>query len=445
MPRFMPLTAPLLMFALACAGIAAVPENTPTLLHASLLNGVLLDANSGELHLGNIQAFNLPEPPNGGYSAQATEPAQKLWATLALAAGTEVARFAFGTERGDKGALVLSYNEITCPGQADHPMRIKIEPGDYILTFHLASGPFYSFPFTVKLVNGKSLLFGDWNTWGYFLYGRADPEQALIWKMWLRRHETGNKDEVETKIVITRDSDGKAVATSRVGTKHYLTDNWVRYDLDMMQPSTSVTGGGFLQAKELLKQDGAYTLKVTISGAPYGVWNFKVVGNKLAPAGRTDRATADPLAYIMGGSDAFWYGAEGPVQANAAAMAPAERTFTQKGFIPDCKAVVVNGTTLVMIAPVVTFLEAQSQWNAAAKTLAITHGDKTLKLTVGQATAQGSGGPVALGVAPQQREGEFYAPLKPVAQALGAEVQWEAQLKQLIVIDGDRAGLIHVP
>ena len=64
---------------------------------------------------------------------------------------------------------------------------------------------------------------------------------------------------------------------------------------------------------------------------------------------------------------------------------------------------------------------------------------------MGQAAAQGNAGPVALGVAPQQRERELYAPLKSVAQALGAEVEWDAKTKLLMVIDGDRAGLIHVP
>ncbi|MEI6501340.1 MAG: copper amine oxidase N-terminal domain-containing protein, partial [Armatimonadota bacterium] len=295
------------------------------------------------------------------------------------------------------------------------------------------------------VVDGKFLACGDWNSWGYFLYSRGDVEQPLVWKLWLRRHETGNKDGIETKIEVVRDKDNKVVATSRVDTKQYPTDPWVRYEFDMMHPSTSVTGGGFMTAKDLLSQDGAYTLKMSVSGAPYGVWKFAVVGGKFAPAGRTDRATADPLNYVMGGPDAFWYVSQAATEARASEMAAPERTFAQKGFIPDCKAVVAGGATLVMIAPVVTFLEAQSEWNAAAKTLSITHGERTLRLTVGQATAQGNAGPVALGAAPQQREGDFYAPLKAVAQALGAEVEWEAKTRLLMVIDGDRAGLIHVP
>ena len=438
--------AALLLALLAVGSANAFPEGTPGLMHASLLNGVIVDPSSGALQVRDVQALNLPAPPNGDYEATATDPTRKLWATLTTADGKETARFDFTVERGDQGQAVLSYYVITVPGQEEKPLTVKVEAGDYLLTFNLSTGKFYVFPFTVKLVDGKYLACGDWNSWGYFLYGKGDPEQPLVWKLWLRRYETGNKDGIETKIEVVRDKDNKVVATSRPDTKQWLTDPWVRYEFDMIHPMTGVTSGGaYMKARDLLSQDGAYTLKMTMSGAPYGVWKFGVAGGKFAPAGRTDRASADPLSYVLGGSEAFWYGSQAAAQANAAAMAPPERTFTQKGFIPDCKAVVVGGATLVIIAPVLTFLEAQSQWDAAAKTLSITHGERTLKLTVGQAAAQGNAGPVALGVAPQQREGELYAPLKSVAQALGAEVEWDAKTKLLMVIDGDRAGLIHVP
>jgi hypothetical protein len=437
--------AALLLSLLAVGSASAFPEATPGLLHASLLNGVIVDPTSGALQVKDVQAFNLPTPPNGDYEANAADAAGKLWATLCTADGNEVARLDFSTEKGDRGQAVLSYYVITLPGQQDHADALKLEAGDYVLTFSLATGKFYAFPFSVKVVGGKYLSFGDWNSWGYFLYSRGDVEQPLIWKLWLRRNETGNKDGVETKIEVVRDQDNKVVATSRVDTKQWLTDPWVRYEFDMMHPSTSVTGGGFMKASDLLKQDGAYTLKMSMSGAPYGAWKFSVAGGKFVPAGRTDRATADPTSYVMGGPDAFWYSSQAPAGANAAAMAPPERTFTQKGFIPDCKAVVVGGATLVVIAPVLTFLEAQSQWDAGTKTLSITHGERTLKLTVGQSTAQGNAGPVALGGPPQLTEGDLYAPVKAVALALGSEVEWDAKTKLLTVIDGDRAGMIHVP
>lgn len=440
------LVAAVVLTALLLAGtVLALPAGSPVLLHASLLNSVVVDPSTGALQIRNIQLLGLPQPPNGNYDVNATDPAGKLWATLTTAGGNEVARFDFSTEHGDQGALVTSYSVITIPGQQEKPLSVKLEPADYVLTFSLATGKFYVLPFSVKLVEGKHLSCGDWNSWGYFMYGRGDAEQPLVWKLWLRRHETGNRDGIEARLEIVRDKDNKVVATTRPDSKLWLTPAWVRYQFDIMHPSASVTGGGFMKASELLGQPGDYTLKMSMGGTPYGSWKFSVAGGKFVPSGRADTATADPLTYVFGGTDAFWYASTAVPQANAGAIAPAERTFTQKGFIPDCNAVVVGGSTLVVISQIVTFLEAQSQWDAAAKALSITHGDRTLKLTVGQATAQSNAGPVALGAVPQQREGSLYAPLKPVAEALGAQVEWDPKTRLLMVIDGDRAGLVHVP
>lgn len=427
------------------AGVAfAFPEQTPAMLHSMLLKGVIVNPANGALRIDHLQALHLPEPPEGSHSHLADDPARKLWAILSTADGAQLARFDFDSEKLKPPLWLMAYSKVTILGPQTNDEQLKLAPGDYVLDFFLSSGRFYSFRFAVKQVGGKFLTMGDWNSWGYLLYAGGDPEQALIWKIWLRLHETGNREGIATKIEITRDKDKRLIATSRPDTKQWLNASWVRYEFDLIHPMVGASGGAYFKAKELLAVDGAYTLKMTVDGAPYGVWKLEVAGHKPRLFGRADRQTADPLTFVCGG-DAFWYQSQAAVQADAGAMKPVERTFTQKGFIPDCKTIVVGGTTLVMMAPVVTFLEAQSQWNAAAKTLTITHGDRTIKLILGNALAQATGGTVALGVAPLQKEGAFYAPLKPVAQALGAQVEWDAKMRLLMVIDGDRAGLIHVP
>jgi hypothetical protein len=430
----------------ACSTLAsAFPEATPGMLHSTLLKGVLVNPTDGSLRLDQVQAMHLPEPPAGGYEATAQEPARQLWAILATKEGAQLARFNFTAEKLDDPLWLLPYNTVTLLGDAAGQSGLKLPASDYVLDFYLSTGKFYSFAFAVKVVDGKVLSTGTWNAWGYLLYANSDPEQGLIWKIFLRRHETGDRDGVAPKVEIVREADKKPIATSRPDLKLWLNDKWTRYDLDLIHPMQGTGGGAYLQAKVLLASDGAYVLKMSMDGAPYGVWPFKVAGGKLQLAGQADRETADPLTYVCGGADAYWYQSQAAAQVNAGQMTAPERTFTQKGFIPDCKAIVVGGTTLAMVGPVVTFLEAQSQWNAPTKTLAITHNDRTLKLTLGNATAQGNAGPVPLGVAPLQKEGDFYAPIKAVAQALGAEVTWDAQTRLLMVIDGDRAGLIHVP
>jgi hypothetical protein len=46
---------------------------------------------------------------------------------------------------------------------------------------------------------------------------------------------------------------------------------------------------------------------MTIDGNVYGVWKFKVSGGKLNYTGNTVRGQADPLTFVEGGKDAWWY------------------------------------------------------------------------------------------------------------------------------------------
>jgi hypothetical protein len=430
------------------AGLAfAFPAQTPGFQHSSLLQGVIVYPQDGGLRLINLMAVHLPDPPGGPYDARAADPARQLWAILSAADGAEIARLNFSVQKMAPTAWLLSYYTLTYPGQepVSGTRTPKLAPGDYVLDFFVAGPKFYTFPFGVRQVGGKFLSIGPWNSWGYLFHADGDPEQQLIWKIWLRRHETGDRDGIATKIELVREKDGKLIATSRPLTKQYLNEDWVRHEFGLIHPMQGTGGGAFFKAGEMLAQDGKYVLKMSVDGAPYGVWRFEIAGHKPRLVGRADRQTADPLTYVHGGTDAFWYQSEAAVQADTAAMAPPERHFAQHGMIPDCQAVVVGGTTLVMVAPVVKFLEAQSEWNAGAKTLKITRGERTLTLIVGQTTATGNAGPVALGAAATVLEGSLYIPLRPVAEALGAEVTWDADKRLLTVIDGNRAGMIYVP
>ena len=47
---------------------------------------------------------------------------------------------------------------------------------------------------------------------------------------------------------------------------------------------------------------------MVVNDETYGLWRFTVQGGKLTPAGRAVRGEADPLTFVEGGKDAFWYG-----------------------------------------------------------------------------------------------------------------------------------------
>jgi hypothetical protein len=82
----------------------------------------------------------------------------------------------------------------------------------------------------------------------------------------------------------------------------------VRYEFDMIFPMEGTSGGAYFKAKDLVGTDGSYILTLQIDGELYGTWNFKISGGVFVLAGRALRASADPLTFVEGGRDAFWYG-----------------------------------------------------------------------------------------------------------------------------------------
>ena len=112
--------------------------------------------------------------------------------------------------------------------------------------------------------------------------------------------------DVKPRIEITRDGDSKLVCVSRDITLS-IRPEWVRYEFDMIFPKEGTSGGAYFKAKDLLGTDGDYTLTMKLDDKPYGTWKFSIAGNKLQLRGRAERGKADPLTFIEGGRDAFWY------------------------------------------------------------------------------------------------------------------------------------------
>jgi len=65
-------------------------------------------------------------------------------------------------------------------------------------------------------------------------------------------------------------------------------------------------GRAYFKAKDLLANDGNYVLRMELDGQPYGDWPFSVADHKLTYVGRTAPGS-DPLTFIAGGKDAWWY------------------------------------------------------------------------------------------------------------------------------------------
>ena len=270
-------------------GISA-QEYPPGLSYAAVLNGVNMIPKDGRIIMNHIQGVFIPVDSKG-YISLCTED------------GTEKFRYDFRVTRLKEPYALLEIGGI---------YHIT-ETGKYKMDFYLEDKKFYTFPFEVtKLTSsdpfdGGPLYFleGDWSRWAYLYYADANPERPLVWKIWLRNKGMEiNKDAV-IKIELAKEGSAP-IAVSRKSTSHRLRQQWTRIEFDFVRPVEGVSDGEMIRAKDLLKTDGNYTVKMTINNDLYGIWKFSVSGGKIQTAGRTVRGKADPLTFIEGGRDAFW-------------------------------------------------------------------------------------------------------------------------------------------
>jgi hypothetical protein len=295
--------------------IGLCADNPPGLMHSTLLNGVKLDHKRGELYLYHIQAVFLPPAESKTIYKYNPNDGGKIWAMLSDKGGAEVARFDFYGELLKAPFWLLNSYKLADLRTGEKPAsgRVKIPAGEYVLDFFLESGKFYTFPFTVSVLKSGDafapedyhFLDGAWEDWGYLFYADANPDRPIQWKVWLRNKQHEQAKDVKIRIEVSRG--GQLVATSRENMTFSLRPEWVRYEFDLIRPMKGTSGGAQLMAKDLLAQDGAYTLTLAIDGQPYGTWHFTVQGGKPNYTGRTVRGEADPLTFVEGARDAWWY------------------------------------------------------------------------------------------------------------------------------------------
>ncbi len=276
----------------AALSLPAVAEYPPGIMFASLLNNVRLVSNNASFSLDNqMQGVFMPAGAKG-------------WVIFRKADGAELYRFDFKTELIKLPYMRFDFMTATdlSSGQSSLLMFPFKEPGSYVLDFYLEGAKFYTFLFSIAKKSPSDpfaggdvyLIDGDWSSWAYLYYPKADPGNSLSL-------------DYAPRIEITRDKDKKLVCTSRENQTISLHREWNRFEFDMIFPMVKTSGGAYFKAKDLLAVDGSYTLKLALSGKLYGTWKFSVKGGKLTYGDRTDRSKADPLTFIEGGQDAWWY------------------------------------------------------------------------------------------------------------------------------------------
>jgi hypothetical protein len=290
------------------SGARPVPKkhdsHPPGYSFSTVLNGVDYLPDTGQFRLDNLQATFISNDSKGCF-------------VLREADGRELYQYDWevDTFRDMKPYYLLNImgvkNLQTGETMSGGWVELK-EPGDYVLDSYLPDEHFYTYPFSISKISSNDpfaekdrwFIDGAWEDWGYFYYYNADPEKNLQFKVWLRNKTAGDRQDVKPVIEVRGPSG--LVCTGRDKTITPSPD-WIRYEFDMIFPPEGTSGGAYFKAKDLLKQDGAYTLTLKLGGEEYGVWEFTIKDNKFTPAGRTLRGETDPLTFIEGGRDAFWY------------------------------------------------------------------------------------------------------------------------------------------
>lgn len=93
----------------------------------------------------------------------------------------------------------------------------------------------------------------------------------------------------------------------------------------------------------------------------------------------------------------------------------------------------VQGRVLIPLRAVVESLGAEVKWDGATQTVRGFKGSQEFQLQINSRDAQVNGKPVTLEVPAQMLSGTTMVPLRFVAEALGAEVEWNAAAQQVVI------------
>jgi len=99
-------------------------------------------------------------------------------------------------------------------------------------------------------------------------------------------------------------------------------------------------------------------------------------------------------------------------------------------------AILYKGSTMVPMRGVFEALKAEVKWDGATQTVTATKGDTTIKLTIGNNYAYVNDQKVALTAEAIIVGGSTMVPLRFVAEALGAKVEWDGATKTAVITQG---------
>ena len=102
---------------------------------------------------------------------------------------------------------------------------------------------------------------------------------------------------------------------------------------------------------------------------------------------------------------------------------------------PDTAPVIENGRALVPIRAVAEFLNAEVSWNDSTKTATIIRDGKTVEITIGSSKIKRNGKSIKIDCAAKIINNRTMIPVRAIAEALGADVNWDNEGRKAIITD----------
>lgn len=280
----------------------------------NLLDEVRIGHTDGRLGIGRLYAVCLPAPSRQSTSNYPYDPdgGGKLSTIVKTADGKVLNTYVWYVEN-ISGLWEMSRYKVVGGYEAVKPLAT----GNYLLEFAIDDKPFYQFPISVVQVKNEDpyqpagdryFIEGPWNEYGNIFYQRNDPQSSLRFTAWVQ-NKAGQqtKTPVPYDIKLLSSKDGRVLASDAGNLR--LEPRWLKADL-YLRPA----GGdqnAYFKAGDLLKEDGRYSVRLTLNNKPYGEYPFVVKGGRIEMQGKQIREKTDPMVYILdylyGGRYTSWW------------------------------------------------------------------------------------------------------------------------------------------
>lgn len=293
---------------------AAKTNCAPGVSFWNLLEQVRIGYTDGRLGVGRLYAVCLPTPSRQSTSNYPYDPDSggKLSTVVKTAEGKVLNTYVWYVEN-ISGLWEMSRYKVVGGYEAVKPLTA----GNYVLEFAIDDKPFYRFPISVVQIKNEDpyqpagnryFVEGPWNEYGNIFYQRNDPQSSLRFTTWVQ-DQAGQQNKTpvpyEAKLVSLRD--GRVIASNTGSLR--LEPRWLKADL-YFRP----TGGdqnAYFKAGDLLREDGRYSVRLTLNTKQYGEYPFVVKGGRIELQGKQIRESTDPMSYIVdylsGGRYTSWW------------------------------------------------------------------------------------------------------------------------------------------